>query len=386
MQEREMTNEERLKRIRNSQMGARKMFEALTAKKTKFEPDSRLWYPIIPNGENDSYAQIRILPSRHIFEGKDSPIGSIYVHAHHSFEMDNGKKFFANCPKHTEGIGEACPVCESLVWSDFDEGVKRTYRLHKVKRRYLMNVLIIKDGARPENNGRVVLLDAIEPIQKAIDRAYAGKGIEGVFDPCDIIDGRHMTINLRKKGNYSDYSISWSENPVPLVADGNLERLTPLIERIYDLSEIVKEPRFKVPTYEEISKILSGGMAHFSTAGSGDKRAGMNSHVPSPTVTDVSDVDDVLGTMSNVSENSTSPTTPKDTKSQMAMPENNQKPTQIDDDFLSSLDSAPAAGSSKKAPTSSSGMDDLLRDIPVGNSSGTEKKNDLMSNLDTLFT
>lgn len=216
------------------------------------EDDPRFWKPSYD--ENGiGYAVVRLLPQKNFDAEPD------FHHGNHGFLMPNNQWYIQNCARPSGG---KCPACDRLQWSDDDKALKDIYTKRKARRMWMVNVVVIQDKAKPENNGKVFLWNMTTMFHTAIMNAINGKTPEEVkFNPFDIFNGANLKIQIEVTGKGKNknvkYACFWSDNIGPMSnKDEVLERV---LSQVYDLGVIAKEKRYELKSYEELDKILSDG-------------------------------------------------------------------------------------------------------------------------------
>ena len=180
------------------------------------------YYPERDKSGNGSCI-IRFLPG---LESEDYPY---YVERfQHGFQANN-KWFIEFCPST---IGKECPSCEDSFdiigqygkWDDCPEDIQATLRSRSRTNGFgagnYCNVLVIKDPANPENEGKVHLFKFGKAIMNFIlDMAQPqDDGLGTVKEPVDVFDlvsGANFKFIIRKKDKRADYSTSSFEDPSP---------------------------------------------------------------------------------------------------------------------------------------------------------------------------
>ena len=222
--------------------------------------DDRLWKASVDKAGNGS-AVIRFLPA--IAEG-ELPWVKVYDKG---FQGPTGKWYIEKC---LTTLGQSDPVVEycNTLWKGSEEDKEKA---KKMKRRlsYYANVLVIKDPANPENEGKVKifkfgkkihdkLADALQPEFEDVDPVL-------FFDP---FAGANFRLRIRKVDGYSNTDKSDFDSSTEL-AGGDEEEMVRIMSERHDLSEFVDPKSFK--TYEELQKkfdqvMFGGGSAGLAKA------------------------------------------------------------------------------------------------------------------------
>ena len=113
------------------------------------QEDKRFW-KVTRDKSGTGSAVIRFLPPTN---GDSIPWVKLY---HHGFQGPTGKWYINNCPST---IGEESPVYEHVqgLYATKVESDEKLAKQRGRKTSFISNVLIIKDPANPENEGKVFL-------------------------------------------------------------------------------------------------------------------------------------------------------------------------------------------------------------------------------------
>lgn len=233
--------------------------------------DDRLWYPDVDKAGNGS-AIIRFLPAK-----LNSPIQIPWVRVfHHGFQGPTGSWFIENCPttlslKQYPGVEVSeedcnCPVCEGNrdLWNSGSEKDKELARERKRKLSFYSNIYILKDSAKPENNGTVKIFRYGKKIFEMLnEKMYPSfEDVERV-NPFDLVEGCTFRLRFKKdvESGYRTYSPSEFDKPSPLFED--MDKMKEVYENIYDLSEFVHPDQYK--SFNTLSnrykKVIGGSTA-----------------------------------------------------------------------------------------------------------------------------
>ena len=248
-------------------------FTALTAKleatgqNGSYKKDERIWKPTA-NKDGISSSIIRLLPISYVdevaaSEGKIqaadlTPLATIIKHA---FQGSNG--WYIENSLRT--FGEQCPVYaqDGPIWgiakANGDKILQDALKKRLPSTTYYANVLIIKDGSNPANNGKVMIWEFGQKVRDLIDTANKPKfDTDTPFDPFDMFDGANMILNLtytkkkigEKEVNVPDYSAAKWANQSPL-ADGNEAEMERIWKESHSMAEFYNRKHFK--TFEELT-------------------------------------------------------------------------------------------------------------------------------------
>jgi hypothetical protein len=234
-------------------------------KKKGFQKDERFWKPTVDEKGNAT-AIIRFLPDL---------TGSPWVHFHqHNFNyMDNGVKkyWIKNCsnPFKQEYITEygfekdSCPICKKnneYYNSGFEED-KQIASMRKRKLFYISNILIVKNPANPDEEGKVKLFQYGQKIHEKIkgkmfpsDELKAlGEGTYDEYMPFDLYEGANFKLVQCKQGEFPNYDKSEFGKQAPIGKDKFIEDV---MEQVVELSEFVSKDKFL--SKDEVIQKLGG--------------------------------------------------------------------------------------------------------------------------------
>lgn len=121
-----------------------------------FEKEKENYWSATLDKEGNGSAIIRFLPSKEFFEDENANEGdTLFVRLFgHAFQGPTGKWYIENS---LTTLGQDDPVSKhnSELWNSGIDAKKEIARKQKRKLSYISNILIVKDPANPENNGKV---------------------------------------------------------------------------------------------------------------------------------------------------------------------------------------------------------------------------------------
>ena len=191
-----------------------------TEKNSGFTKDVNIWKPTA-NKDNKSSNIIRFLPIPYVDEvaaeaGTVRPedLTPMAKVLRHSFQGPSG--WFIESSPAT--IGNECAVrsFDGPQWAtakkNDDKPLQEELKKRLPKTEYYANILIIKDGTNPENNGKVMKYQFGETVRKIIEKCNKPDfETDPIFDPFDAFDGADMMLNL----TYTKKKIGAKEQNVP---------------------------------------------------------------------------------------------------------------------------------------------------------------------------
>ena len=238
-----------LKKNRTTQL------ESLTAELSKLNTkstqaaDDRFWYPAVDKAGN-GYAVIRFLPPT---DGEDVPFVRVWDHG---FKGPTGKWYIENS---LTTIGEQDPVGEynSKLWNATDDDSspqRRQARAQKRRLTYISNVIVLKDPAKPENEGKVFLFKygkkIFDKLQEVMHPQFPD---EQPMNPFDLWDGANFQVKIRNVEGYRNYDKSQFSEVGPLLDDD--DKLEKIWKKQHALKPFIDKSNFK--TYDELKRKLT---------------------------------------------------------------------------------------------------------------------------------
>ena len=217
---------------------------ALEDKGYKKEVDERFWTLSRDENENGG-ALIRFLPDKNLISFiKMSRISA-----------NRGKKQFFVDEWSPESIGLPDPFRERF-WELWNKGEKEKAKQFGRKERYIANILVQKDPANPENDGKVFLFDMsktlFDKVKAAMVQTEAMKALDekpiAVFDP---IEGESFLLKAKKGATgIITYDDSKFAGKVTSLFKTEEEALKFIKENCYELNEFLVPEFFK--SYDEL--------------------------------------------------------------------------------------------------------------------------------------
>jgi len=212
----------------------------------KFVEDDRIWYPDVDKAGN-GYAVIRFLPAP---KGEEVPFVRIWSH---SFQGKTGSWYIENS---LTTLGKPDPVSEhnSVLWNSGLDSDKEVARKQKRKLTYISNVLVMKDIAHPENEGKVFLFRYGKKIFDKLNNLMIPQfPDEPPINPFDFWAGVPLRLKICTVEGYRNYDQSeFVKPPSPLTE--NDEELEKIWNQEYSLQEFLSGKNFK--TYDDLKARL----------------------------------------------------------------------------------------------------------------------------------
>lgn len=259
-----MSTLEQIRSSRKTMMDKLKGEVAKINTREKSYADDREWSLAVDKAGN-GMAIIRFLPQS---SGGDVPWTRVW---RHSFKGPSGLWYIEDS---RTTIGDNDPVGElnSKLWNsttDDESPARKQARAQKRKLTYVSNVLVVKDAAHPENDGKVFLFKYGKKVfDKVMEKLEPQFDDEKPMNPFDPEMGANFRLKARMVEGYRNYDKSEFDNPSPISGDD--EVMTSILEKCYDLSEFTDPKRFK--SYAELKTKLERVLGLAATAQEGDDR------------------------------------------------------------------------------------------------------------------
>jgi hypothetical protein len=218
--------------------------------------DDRYWQPEVDKAGN-GYAVIRFLAPP---KGEELPWVRVW---NHGFKGPSGKWYIENS---LTTLGKADPVSEynTELWNSGSEANKEIARQQKRKLSYITNILIVKDPAHPENEGKVFLYKFGKKIfDKIKDVAEPQFEDEKPINPFDFWEGANFKLKIRNVEGYRNYDKSEFDS-ISSISDSD-DAIEAIWNKQHSLTQFLDEKHFK--SYDELKKKfemvmgLNGGAA-----------------------------------------------------------------------------------------------------------------------------
>lgn len=210
--------------------------------------DDRFWVPEVDKAGN-GYAVIRFLDTPQVDGDDGMPWVQMF---NHGFQGPGGW-FIENC---LTSVNQKCPVCEhnTSLWNSGIESNKDIVRKQKRKLNYIANVLVLKDPAKPSNEGKVFLFKfgkkIFDKIKEKIEPQFED---EKAINPFNFWQGANFKLKIRNVEGYRNYDKSEFDTPGALF-DGDDDDIEKVWKASYSLKGFLNPADFK--SYDELKAKL----------------------------------------------------------------------------------------------------------------------------------
>ena len=212
--------------------------------KTSYQEDTRYWRAAVDKAGN-GYAVVRFLPA---IEGEELPWVRVFSHG---FQGPSGRWYIENS---LTTLGKSDPVSDANneLWNSGSEANKELARKRKRRLNYISNILVVKDPANPENEGKTFLFKYGKKIfDKINDVMFPAFADEQAVNPFDFWKGANFKLKIRKVEGFTNYDKSEFEGTTELF-EGNDDKIEAVWKAEHALQQFVDPSNFK--PYEELKK------------------------------------------------------------------------------------------------------------------------------------
>jgi hypothetical protein len=205
----------------------------------------KYWSPT-RDAAGNGFAIIRFLPAR---EGEEMPFVRIWDHA---FQGPGG--WYIENSLTTINQEDPLSKINQKLWNSGSENDKEQARKQKRRLKYHSNILVIKDPANPENEGKIFLYAYGKKIfDKLNDLMNPQFEDEDAVNPFDFWEGANFRLKIRMVDGYPSYDKSEFDSPSAL-HDGDDEKLEEVYNNLHSLQELLDPKYFK--SYEDLEARL----------------------------------------------------------------------------------------------------------------------------------
>ena len=219
--------------------------EKIQTKSYAYPNECKMWKPTRDKAGN-GFAIIRFLPAA---QGEEMPFVRIWDHG---FQGPTGLWYIENS---LTSISQDDPVSEynSKLWNSGVESDKELARKQKRRLKYVANILVVKDSANPENDGKVFMYQFGKKIfDKLNDLINPTFEDERPVNPFDFWEGANFRLKIRKFEGYPNYDKSEFDQPSAIAEDDSV--IEGIWNQQHKLQELVDPKNFK--SYAELKTKL----------------------------------------------------------------------------------------------------------------------------------
>jgi hypothetical protein len=197
-------------------------------------------------------------------EGEDVPYVRLW---HHFFKGPTGKYYVQN---NLNTIGKKDPVTDAnaILYALGRADLKKTLDDRKRKLTYISNILVVKDPANPQNDGKVFLFKYGAEIFNKITSAMKPEPVEGddeipeSVDVFNLWEGANLKLILKREKKRSTYINSEWKDPSP-VAETD-EEIESIWKQCKSLQAFIAPDQFK--SYDELKALYEAVVGPSSIA------------------------------------------------------------------------------------------------------------------------
>lgn len=226
------------------------------------QEDTRFWKLSRDKTGNGS-AVIRILPP---VNGDELPWVKNYSYG---FKSEVTGRWYINDSPTSIGMPDPVAELNSAAYMSKDEGRIEEAKKRKRRAQFISNILVIKDPANPENDGKVFLWKFGKKIMDMIQSKATPEfeDEESVY-VWDIDEGCNMKLRIKTVSNYPNYDNSEWAAPSPLASSD--DEMQKILDKTHRLSEFSDPGYFK--SYDDLAKELERVMNGTKTTAESEAR------------------------------------------------------------------------------------------------------------------
>lgn len=237
------------------------------------DPDADTFWDIKRDSAGNGFAIIRFLPCP-----GDEENNFVKTYSH-SFQGPGGWYIEKSLTTLGNNVPDPMGEYNKKLWDTGIEENKKIVSNQKRQLKYVSNILVIKDAANPENEGKVFRFKYGAKIFEKLELAVKPKfEDEEPFDPFCYWGGANFRLKVHGVKRDTDYSSSAFDSPSALF-DGDEDKLKAVHSKLYSLQALLDPSKFK--TYEELQKRMNkvlGIEGSASVASSSQKSSGRSSN------------------------------------------------------------------------------------------------------------
>lgn len=213
--------------------------------------DDRYWNP--QRDKNGNFTGvIRFLPA-----GNDEEQYYVTMY-NYAFQNKQTEQWYIENSLQTIDLPDPVAQANQELWATGDEANKNIVRGRKRHTKFISNILVIKDSANPDNEGKVFLYKYGKAIHNKIKEAINPQfPDEKPVNPFDMWDGANFKMRIFKDQStgFPNYDKCVFDSPEALF-DGDDERIEKEVyNKLYPLQPEIARDKFK--TYDELKARLN---------------------------------------------------------------------------------------------------------------------------------
>lgn len=221
---------------------------------SSYEPDPRFWQ-LKTDEKGTGSAVIRFLPTSPKDLEVDSEALPWVMQYYRNFTNKKTGKFYNELDLSTLGQKDPVHIHTTPMWKGTEAEIA-VARERKRKTRYVANIIVIKDNAAPETEGKVFLFSfGVKLYQKLEAAMFPEEELEDVvetLDPFDFWSGANFHLKCENVSGYRNYDKSKFLKSSPLFSEDDDELIKKVWESQHSLLELNDPSHFK--SYEELEE------------------------------------------------------------------------------------------------------------------------------------
>lgn len=225
----------------------RAKMKAMVIDTTSSDNTSDRYWNLTTDSAGNGTATIRFLPSKDLSK---SPYVTVYSHW---FDHPTTGKTYNEISSSTWKKNDPVGDFNSWLWKKGDEDKAKS---QKRQTKIYVNILVVKDPAKPENEGKVFVYRMGTKILDKIKAQLAPQDEDDEpMNAFDLFEGKNFRLRAKMLAGYRNYDDSTFADKVSPIADTD-EEIEEIFGKVYDLHELFLDES-KDKAYDDKLKIMS---------------------------------------------------------------------------------------------------------------------------------
>ena len=222
-----------------------------TPTKKSYDNDAGEYWKLQGDKAGNGSAVIRFLPNN---PQDEIPFVRIF---NHGFKNKANNRWYIENSLSTIGLPDPLGERNAADWNTGIEAMKEQVRLRKRKLSYVSNILVIKDPANTDNEGKIFkfrfgkkIMEKIMAVAKPDTDLDPDAQPINAFDP---FEGANFSLKMVRVSDFPNYDQSQFASKKALF-NGDQKKIDAVLEKCFDLNALIAPDQFK--SYDELAKKL----------------------------------------------------------------------------------------------------------------------------------
>ena len=240
-----------LSQLRKNKTAMRdKIVKDLDSAGRQFKDEDKRFWKLSQDKAGNGSAVIRFLPPIH----DELPWVRVYSYG---FQGPGGKWYINESPS-TIGLPDPVMEYNGECYGRGEEG-KKDAKTRSRRTQFISNIVVVKDPANPENEGKTFLYKYGKKIHEMItSKAKPEFEDETPVQVWDLDEGANLKLRIKIKDKFPNYDSSeWAAQSA--LFDGDDDQMQAAVDAAFKLSEFTDPSKFK--SYEDLKKEFDRAMS-----------------------------------------------------------------------------------------------------------------------------